>query len=58
MLNREDISFRIAKSEDFDQIKSDISSFLSNNHHDLKQLKANKNYTFIGIKKNKVIHFF
>ena len=58
MSNRDDISFRIANSEDFDQIKLDISSFLSNNHYDLKQLKANKNYIFIGLKKNKIIHYF
>jgi len=58
MSNREDISFRIANSEDFDQIKFDISSFLSNNHNDLKQFKANKNYIFIGLKKNKIIHYF
>ena len=58
MSNREDISFRIANSEDFDQIKLDISSFLSNNHYDLKQLKANKNYTFIGIKKKRSFIIF
>jgi len=57
-INIKDVSFKKAKSEDLIKIKSDIFPFIENMHSDKKELKKNLNTCFLGLKNDKIIHYF
>jgi len=57
-IKSKEISFRIANDQDYDQIALDIFPSLDVNISDIKQIKSNHDFVFLGIKNNTIIHYF
>jgi hypothetical protein len=61
LLDRKDILFRVANHDDLNQIQSEIFPYLDEGHSDkqsLSEFNSDANKNIIGIKDDRIVHYF